>query len=142
MTEDLPITIHVDATLSTRYTAINSIKNKLEAELNFHALRANWFGDEENILHIQLILEPAKAFHDNKIAREALASNTVLISFLSDDVLNYFSSQALLCKSYIALTESEDKLLTQQPKLLPGLLQVKLRKIVNLIAVAQNFTPI
>ncbi len=44
MTELLPITITVDVELAKQLTRLNSVANKLEAQFNFHALTANWFG--------------------------------------------------------------------------------------------------
>ena len=57
MTEKLPISIYVCDHLTKQFINFNSITNKLAAQFNFQAMTANWYGDEDNILFIQLWLE-------------------------------------------------------------------------------------
>ncbi len=134
MTEELPISINVDNDLVDKYPKIKSVINKLEAQFNFHTLTANWYGDEEKILLIQLALETPMSFSQHQAELEHAALEGVVISNFSDDVTCSFneSEQQLLCN--IAITESELTLLDQQPKLLAGFLQTKLHKVLNLIA--------
>jgi len=131
MTEQLPISVYACDELAEQFPKIKSICNKLEAQFNFQTMRANWYGDEENILRIQLFVETPKnlAFYKTEKASEKVTKH-------SDDVFSYDgnSEQQPTIIYYIALTNSEVTLLIEQSKLLPGLLNVKLHKVLNLIA--------
>ncbi|KGJ91163.1 hypothetical protein [Colwellia psychrerythraea] len=142
MTEQLPITINVNNGLSNKFLKIKSICHKLEALFNFQTLKANWYGDEEEILTIKLCLETPVSFTECQGRLNKLTAGEVIISPFSDDVISCLneSEQQLLC--YIAVTDSELVLLEQQPKLLTGLLQVKLNKVLNLIANQQYLSHI
>jgi hypothetical protein len=63
-------------------------------------------------------------------------------SRFSDDVVCYFNQDEKLLRSYIALTDSELALLTEQPKLLVGFIETKCRKVLNLIAQQQSLDSI
>lgn len=142
MTEQLPITINIDNDLVDKFPKIKSVINKLEAQFNFHTLTANWYGDEEHILLIQLALETPVSFSQHQEELKLLELEKLNVSHFSDDVIcrvNYIEQQ-LLCN--IAITESELALLDQQPKLLAGYLQAKLRKVLNLIAEQQSLASI
>ncbi len=138
MTEQLPITINIHSDLVDQLPKIKSVINKLEAQFNFHTLTANWYGDEEHILLIQLVLETPMSFSQHQAELDPISADDVEISHFSDDVICRFNDkeQQLLCN--IAITESELTLLDQQPKLLAGYLQAKLRKVLNLIAKQQS----
>jgi len=142
MTEQLPISINIHDDLVDKFTKIKSVINKLEAQFNFHTLTANWYGDEENILLIQLDLETPMSFSQHQAELEHAGLEGIVISNFSDDVICRFndSEQQLLC--HIAITESELTLLDQQPKLLVGFLQAKLHKVLNLIAGQQSLASI
>lgn len=142
MTETLPITINVTKDLLDKFANIKSVSNKLEAQFNFQTLTANWYGDEEEILTIQLSLETPASFEQCKEALDKLSGSRVIISHFSDDVIccSNESEQQLLCT--IAMTVSELDLLVLQPTLLAGYIQAKLRKVLNLIAQQQSLASI
>ena len=142
MTEELPISINVDNDLVDKYPKIKSVINKLEAQFNFHTLTANWYGDEEHVLLIQLVLETPMSFSQHQAELGQALLEGIVISNFSDDVICSFneSEQRLLC--HIAITESELTLLDLQPKLLTGFLQAKLHKVLNLIALQQSLPSI
>jgi hypothetical protein len=102
-------------------------------------MTANWYGDESNILFIQLHLEAPQSFIAQK---EALQQQQV--SDFSDDVFSFYQQygkeQVLIC--HIAITDSELVLLNQQNQLLAALLTVKLQKVLNLIAKQLNLSTI
>ncbi|MBL4941859.1 MAG: hypothetical protein JKY81_09370 [Colwellia sp.] len=139
MTEPLPITIHICDDLKQQFIKITAACNKLEAQFNFQTMSANWYGDEDNILFVQLHLATPQGFAEQQ---KFMQQNK--IKTYSDDVFSYVEkskkSQALRC--YIAITATELALLNQQDKLLAGLLQVKLRKVLNLIAKQVKLTAI
>ena len=137
MTEQLPISIQVSDGLVAQINNIAAICNKLEAQLNFHTMTANWYGEEENILLINFFLVSAKEFESSGKDQE----NELEKEFLADDVLILSSSNKLL-DCYVAITASELLLLKQTPKLLPGYLGKKLTKVLNLIAQQQGFEKI
>lgn len=141
MTEQLPISIYVCDDLTEQWVKINSITNKLSAQFNFQAMTANWYGDEDNILFIQLLLETPEGFTEQLEKQQIEQVKTVEIH--SDDVFSIIDDkdpQQLICT--VAITESEQYLLEQQAKLLSGLLQIKLQKVLNIIAKRLNLKPI
>jgi hypothetical protein len=131
MTEQLPISIDACDELVQQYTKIISVNNKLEAQFNFQTMTANWYGDEDNILFVKLFIETPARFI---LQKNELNDNN--LQHYSDDAFSYLNNrekeQMLIC--HVAITETELTLLENQPKLLAGLLQVKLQKVLNLIA--------
>jgi hypothetical protein len=145
MTEQLPISIYVCDDLTKQFVNINSITNKLAAQFNFQAMTANWYGDEDNILFIQLLLETPQRFTIQKENKKEQQQKQQLKAFKthSDDVFSFIDDkepQQLIC--VIAITEFEQTLLEQQAKLLCGLLQIKLQKVLNIIAKQLLLKPI
>lgn len=142
MTDELPITIKVDSNLLSKFCKLKSISNKLEAQFNFHTLAANWYGDEDNILLIQLLVATPLIFSQRQAEMQQLEHGDVQISHFSDDVICAFNDveQQLLC--HIAITDSELDLLESQPKILAGFLHAKLNKVLNLIAKQQSLPSI
>jgi hypothetical protein len=136
MTEQLPISIQVSEHLVSKIKNIAAISNKLEAQLNFHTMTANWYGEEDNILWTHFNLLCVDEFNDN-VKQES----NVAKEFLADDVLMFLSANKLL-DCHVAITESELLLLTEKPKLLSGYLGKKLTKILNLIAQRHGFEKI
>ena len=117
------------------------MSNKLEAQFNFLTLTAGWYGDEENILLINLFLETPESFIEQK-HRHCLNN----IYDFADDVFSYDHKKEeneqyqIFC--FIAFTESELKLLSEQNKLLSGFIQAKIHKVLNLIAGKRKLFPI
>jgi hypothetical protein len=145
MTKQLPISISVCDELTKQFVNINSITNKLAAQFNFQAMTANWYGDEDNILFIQLLLETPQRFTGLKENKNEQQQKQQLKAFEthSDDVFSFIDDkepQQLIC--VIAITEFEQTLLVQQAKLLSGLLQIKLQKVLNIIAKQLLLKPI
>jgi hypothetical protein len=138
MTEQLPISLYVCNDLLKQLTNVNSahansIINKLEAQFNFQTMTANWYGDEDNIMFIQLLLETPKNFSSKKEKTQINQSKTFTV--YSDDVFSFHDDsepQQLTC--VIAVTELEQNFLKQKEKLLSGLLQIKLQKVLNIMA--------
>lgn len=145
MTEQLPISIHVCDNLTKQFVNINSIINKLAAQFNFQAMTANWFGNEDNIFFIQLLLETPQRFSNQKekTKEQQKANQVKSFEIHSDDVFSFIEDkepQQLIC--VIAITEFEQNLLNKQSKLLGGLLQIKLQKVLNIIAKKSTLKPI
>ena len=131
MSEKLPISIISSAELAMQFGNINSITNKLEAQLNFQTMTANWYGDEDDILFVQLNLGTPQSF----VAQQETAQQHDINNY-SDDVFSFYENsieeRVLIC--HIAITNAELVLLEQQNQLLAVLLKVKLQKVLNLIA--------
>jgi hypothetical protein len=145
MTEKLPISISVCDHLTKQFINLNSITNKLAAQFNFQAMTANWYGDEDNILFMQLWLETSQRFTVQKENIKEQQQKKQLKAFEnhSDDVFSFIDKkepQQLIC--VIAITEFEQHLLEQKEKLLAGLLQIKLQKTLNIIAKKLTLKPI
>ena len=149
MTEQVPISIHVCDDLTKQFVNINSIINKLAAQFNFQAMAANWYGDEDNIIFIQLLLETPQRFTiqkenaNQKENKQQQSKQVKSFEIHSDDVFSFIDDkepQQLIC--VIAITEFEQNLLDQQAKLLGGLLQIKLQKVLNIIAEQLTLKPI
>jgi hypothetical protein len=131
MTEKLPITIDVCDHLNQQFVKINSVCNKLEAQFNFQTMGANWYSDEDNLLFVRLFVETSEGYDIHKKSqREKCVQN------YSDDALSYYKNndgkQELSC--YIAITDIEMSMLEKKSELLAALLNVKLKKVINLIA--------
>jgi hypothetical protein len=135
MTESLPISIQVNDDLVTKIKNIASVSNKLEAQLNFHTMTANWYNDEEHILLINFYLVTM-----SELNSAITKADGVDVETLADDVL--LSSTNSLLNCHVAITPAELILIKQQPKLLSGYLAIKLTKVVNLIADRQKLTHI
>jgi len=142
MNETLPITINVNKALLEKFINIKSVSNKLEAQFNFQTLTANWYGDEEKVLTIQLFLETLESFEQGKKALDNLSGHNVSVSHFSDDVVCCFNESDYQLHCTIAITTKEMSLLTSQPNLLTGYIQAKLRKVLNLIAQQQSLASI
>ena len=145
MTEPLPISIYVCDDLTKQFVKINSITNKLVAQFNFQAMTANWYGDEDNIPFIQLLLETPQGFTNQKEQQKEKQQTKQVqtVKTHSDDVFSFIDDKESQLLIYtIAITESEQVLLAQQAKLLAGLLQIKLQKVLNIIAKQLNLKPI
>ena len=129
MTEQLPISIQVSDDLIAEISNIAAISNKLEAQLNFHTMTANWYGDEDNMLQINFFLLCVNELEYHEESKDSDLNN----EFLADDVM-ITSSLDKLVDCHVAITESELLLLQKTPKLLSGYLGKKLTKVLNLIA--------
>jgi len=135
MTETLPIAIQVSDALVAEIENIASVSNKLEAQLNFHTMTANWYSDEANILMINFYL-----ISISELKNVTTHVGSVDLVSLADDVLLHSKNSLLDC--HVAITPAESVLIEQQPKLLSGYLAKKLTKVLNLIADRQKFVHI
>jgi len=142
MTQALPLTIEAHSELLDKFSRLKSVTNKLEAQFNFHTLTANWYGDEDEILIIQLFLETPVSFNICQGEMERLLPSEVIISHFSDDVISCFNERAQQIRCIIAITETELELLILQPKLLTNFIQAKIHKVLNLIAQQQSLPSI
>ena len=91
MPATLPLTLNENKDLLDKFTNIKSVINKLEAQFNFQTLTANWYGDEEEILTIQLSLVTPTSFELFKKGLDSLSTRSVNISHFSDDVVSCFN---------------------------------------------------
>lgn len=137
MTEQLPISIQPSNDLTAKFNKIKSVANKLEAQFNFQTLTASWYGDEDNILLINLYLETIDVFNT-----ERSKSHQGNVSLFSDDVFSVYQKEKPQIDCFIAITPAELVLLEQQDKLLPKYLHAKLHKVLNLIARELKLFPI
>jgi hypothetical protein len=141
MTEQLPISIYVCNDLTKQWGHINSITNKLAAQFNFQAMTANWYGDEDTILYIQLLLETPQSFANKKEKQQA--KQLKAFKMHSDDVFSFIDENEPEQLIYtIAITEPEQDLLNKQVKVLSGLIQIKLQKVLNIVAKQLNLQSI
>ena len=137
MTTELPISINICDELLDQFPSLKPTTNKLEAQLNFQTLAANWYGDEENILLISFYIQTGQdfAFQQTQIHEGEL-------TYFADDVFSYHNEPQKQMSCFVAITDSELKLLQAQEKILAGYLQKKMLKVVNLIATKLSFTTI
>lgn len=133
----LPISIKLNSKLIAQFSKLTSIASKLESQLNFQTMTAGWYGDEDNIINLCLSLESPESF------QKSLSTNQELvINEFADDVLFTSNQPSHLQTCFIAITDIELNLLGQHPKLLPGFLDKKLTKVLNLIAKELNYVEI
>ncbi len=140
MATTLPITIDIAEQLQQRETKLSSVANKLEALFNFRTMTAGWFGDEDNILTIELSVESMDGLAERKTSAEQM--QTMTFYQISDDAFALFESSALYITCVIAITENELALIATTPKLLQPLLDKKMVKVLNVIAEQQQLFPI
>ena len=133
MKNDLPINIIVSDVLIKKFAKIRSIIVKHEAHFNFQTLAAGWYEKEDDILNIELTLLSINEFHK----RNALEQLGIKAE-IADDVISYFSQDHNQVICFIALTNAEEILITQQPKLLAGYIKIKLLKVINCIGGEHN----
>ena len=137
MSEQLPLSIHPSAELCDKFLKIGSVSNRLEAQLNFRTLSANWYCDESNILVINLYLETPEGFSFQKQQK-----HQGVLEDVADDVRCFYDKGAHKVNCFVAITEGEMTLLQQEEKLIASYLQIKLTKILNAIAVTKMLLPI
>jgi len=137
MTEKLPISIQPSNDLMTKFSKIKSVSNKLEAQFNFQTLTANWYGDEDNILLINMYLVMSDFFD-----LESVKVHQGEVSNFADDVFSVYQKELPQINCFIAITPAELILLEQQEKILPIYIQKKLHKVLNLIAEELKLFPI
>ncbi|MEI6894964.1 MAG: hypothetical protein V5789_10140 [Colwellia sp.] len=142
MTVQLPIIINIHSKLVETFSKINSVCNKLEAQFNFQTLAASWYGDEKHILSIQLALETPASFIIRLDELDDISGETITVKHFSDDVICRINKVENQFFCYIAMTTSELELLELKPKLLASFIQVKLHKVLNLIAEQCAFSKI
>jgi len=130
MIEQLPIAINASNELLTIFPQLNAVTNRLEAQFNFQSMLANWYGDEENVVLINMQLQTPVNYRELHLKHKDQPKFTLF----SDDVFSITEEQGkpLLC--IVAITNSELALLGTQEKLLAPYLQKKLHKVLNLIA--------
>ncbi len=133
MINDLPISIFSSDILIKKFVKIASIVVKHEAHFNFQTLAAGWYEKEDDILNIDLTLLSLDEFH-KKTELEQFGIKTEI----ADDVLSYFFKSSNKVTCFIALTDAEEELIIQQPKLLANYIKIKLLKVLNCIATEHN----
>jgi len=137
MKSDLPISIQAASELIKKYSKLKSLVNRLEAQVNFQTMTSGWYGDEESIIEFVLFIESSQSFQkkiNNSLEGEKID--------FSDDVVNFYDSKNNTNTCFIALTDSESCLLDEHEKLLNGLLNKKLTKVLNLLAIHFDFKEI
>lgn len=137
MTEQLPITIQPSAELRDNFIKIESVSNKLEAQFNFHTLTAGWYGEEDDIIFIDVFLETPVDFAFQK-TQNLLGE----VDNFADDVMSCYQENKNKIQCFIAITDAEQTLLLQKERLLSGYIQAKIRKVLNLIAQKLDLTAI
>ena len=142
--EPLPISIVANDELKTRYQQLASHCNKLEAQLNFQTMTAGWYGDEDKVYQIRLLIETLDDL-DSHLAQhqqENEVSQQQVLHQLADDVACFDKKSQWQMDVIIALTDSEQALLASNEKLVFPLIQKKLTKVMNLVAPIQGHHPI
>lgn len=133
MNEKLPLTIQINQQLNAYFIKIQTIVNKLEAQFNFQTLTAGWYGDEENLLAIDLYLETPLSF----IEQQHMSFTGEHYPF-ADDVFAYNDKRDNIITCMIAFTEAELALLQraerQQERVLNAFIQIKIHKVLNMLA--------
>lgn len=126
----LPIQLNATTPLQQSFKQLNSVLLTTEAQLNFQSMTAGWYGDEENILSINVMLQSPQEF----TAQVQRKYQNEIVTQYADDVQSVATEDQLTFDVYIALTEKEQALLTQHSKLTEKICQTKIRKVINLIA--------
>ena len=135
MTEQLPSS----NALKALYPKFPATTNKLEAQFNFQTMTANWYGDEDNLLELNInILLPIE--YNDYLAKAESAKLTHTI--FADDVFSQNKEKHNQVEAFLALTEKEQTLIEQHNKLLHVIVEKKIRIVLNLIAKSLSITKI
>lgn len=134
----LPINIYIDDELNNAHASLKTIANKLAAQFNFQTMTANWYGDEEEVLTINLLLTDHDTFQEKQSANQKSGDTKQTITTLSDDCFS--STNALIWDIVIAITAAEKPLLTCPNKVINHFLTTKLTKVLNVVADKNNLT--
>ena len=62
MQDGIPITLNADNSLAASVKTLHSSMVKIEAWINFQALKADWYGDENKILSFDITLTTVEQF--------------------------------------------------------------------------------
>ena len=140
MSDLLPISIIPNDELVKKFPSLAGSCNKLEAQFNFQTMTAGWYGNEEAILTIRFLLETPSDF-EVYISQNTGQSNTQSFP-IADDVICYQERDSLQLDCVVALTETEQQLLTLKSTILFSYLTTKLQKALNLIAIQKGLVEI
>jgi hypothetical protein len=129
MNNQLPITIKINRELEEQFTKLKSLANKLEAQFNFQTMTAGWYGDEDNLIDISFSIETPESF------KEVFLNETIMNKVeLADDVISIADEKVNIRRCFVSITEKEQNILYQHPKLLNGVVEKKLSKVLNILA--------
>lgn len=139
MTEQLPITLQVSNAVKALYPKLSATTNKLEAQFNFQTMTANWYGDEDSLLELNInILLPIEYNEYRVKAEDAKLIHTIF----ADDVFSQIKEKHNQIEAFLALTEKEQTLVEQHNKLLSIIVEKKIKIVLNLIAESLSITKI
>ena len=128
MDHNLPITVTSKGLFEAGDKSSEFLMTKLEAWLNFKALQANWYGDEDLVLTINVSIMPEKLFLDNQVDRslkwQSLSSNTTTALFNHNESITSFTC-------FLMLSNDELNETMAKPQKVEDMLQNKLATVAN-----------
>lgn len=128
MEQDLPITVTSQGLFEAGDKSSEFLMTKLEAWLNFKALQANWYGDENLVVSIHITIMPEKVFLDNQVDKslkwQSLSNINTTALFNHDEPSKTF-------RSFLMLSNDELNEAMANPAKVETMLQKKLATTVN-----------
>lgn len=127
--KDIPLTVTSRHIFEAGDRSAASLFSKVEAWLNFQALRNNWFGDESKILEVNFVFLPERQF-----LAQSVSDNWNCMQQATLTAVYGTTTGELEYDCYIMLANDELKYLMEHPSELEPTLCKKLSAVANEIA--------
>lgn len=126
--ETLPITINADKAALSLFPNIQSVCNKLEAQLNFIAMTAGWFAEQQHEVSLSFVISIGV------LEKHADYQGCDQIIQIADDAVLAYHQSSLHYQGFLSITETEQQAINQQSAVLPLLLDKKCTLMLNAVA--------
>ena len=137
MTESLPLTVTSEDLFEKGDRTSSYLLTKLEAWLNFQALCANWYADEDFVVQCHFTFLPEQSFY-NKELRSDIAWHNIqqpMLVYSHDKTNKTFNV-------FVMLSNDEINTAMNNPKQVEAMLQHKLSDSANQLVSEYQLAPI
>lgn len=126
MPNDLPITLKIKYLFEESDHKASRLITKVEAWLNFRALAANWYADENKVIEIDFTVMPESKFLEQEVDEkwQQVKLSTGLAVYLHNKPKCHFNC-------FVMLANEEIKNLMKQPETLETFLQQRLAEVAS-----------
>jgi hypothetical protein len=132
-----PLSVTTKYLFDSNDPSSNSLLTRIEAWLNFNALKQNWFGDESLIVQMDFTFMPESKFLDQDVDDQwqTIQLPGVVAVYHHDKASTQFTC-------YIMLNNDDLKFLMDNPKDVETEFRTKLTKAANKLGSKYHFSPI
>lgn len=132
--DTLPITIKADKEAGRRFPTLGAVCNKLEAQLNFIAMTAGWFADENHEVTLSFDIST------NALTATDLVQQGDEVIEIADDAILIFHQGTFHYHGLLSITQPEQQIILQQKAVLPLLLDKKCILMLNVVAQRESLS--